>query len=178
MSRESTPSSRRHFLTTSLTTGTGLALGALATPTLAQPQPQAQTCEGAMPLADYQRYLELFNNNDERFIEYYHPEVELQLGDSSIHGAEGIRDFYAEVKQHIRETVTLDRYVADANGVAVIIPTHFECIRDWNDSFWGIDLEAGQTLDIVSWGFYRMQEGRFAHIMTTRAQGGEWATSG
>ena len=172
-------STRRHFMTTSLAASTGLALTGLAAPSRSQAQvEESQTCEGAMSLAEYQRYLELFNNNDERFIEYYHPDVELVLGDSSIHGADGIGDFYAEVKRHIHEVVTLDRYVADANGIAVIIPTRFECIRDWDDSFWGIDLKVGQTLDIVSWGFYRMQEGKFRHIMTTRAGGGEWTETG
>ena len=156
--------SRRNFLAA----GSGLALTSLATPAL------AQGCDGALSLADYERYLELFNNNDERFIEYYHPDVVLQLGNDEVRGAEGIREFYAEVKQYIRETVTLERYVADRDGVAVIIPTLFECFRDWDNSFWGLDLKAGQTLNIVSWGFYRMQEGRFRHIVTTRAQGGEW----
>lgn len=160
---------RRQFITS----GAGLAAATLARPALAQ-----DACSERLSFDDYQRYLELFNNNDMRFVEYYHPDVAFDLGDTRIEGADGIRDFYADVKQYIRETVTCTDYVADNNGVAVIIPTVFECIKDWPDSFWGIDLQQGQRLEITSWGFYGMEGGKFRSIKTTRAVGGEWYMPG
>lgn len=151
--------------------GAGLAAVSLTAPVLAQ-----DSCSDHLSREDYQRYLDLFNANDFDFLEYYHPDVELQLGDAKIESADGIGEFYAEVKQYIRETVTCTDYVSDSNGVAVVIPTVFECIRDWDNSFWGIDLKAGQRLEIISWGFYGMENSKFRSIKTTRAEGGEWSS--
>ncbi len=82
------------------------------------------------------------------------------------------------MKHYIRETVTLTDYVADAAGIAVVIPTVFECILDWPASFWNRDLKAGERLEIVSWGFYKVEDGKFKHIKTVRAVAGEWTMAG
>ena len=162
---------RRKFLTT----GTSLALAGMAMPSLAADN----SCDGGMSRADYERYLDLFNKNDKRFLEYYHDEVVLELGDSTINGANGIWEFYAPVKEHIKETVICTTFVGDANGIAVEIPTVFECIKNWEDSFWGTDLIVGQVLEITSWAFYAIEDGKFKHIRTARAGGtGEWVMKG
>jgi hypothetical protein len=117
---------------------------------------------------DYQRYLDLFNANDPRFIEYYHPDVEFELGATQMKGAENIRDFYANVKRYIKEEVTCTEYVADETTVAVEIPTRFECIEDWEDSFWGVPLKKGQVMRIITFGFYKVRDRRFIGIKTAR----------
>lgn len=155
---------RRQLLGSALTGGTGL-LAAGVTPVLQA----AETCAG-MTRADYERYVSLFNSNDWRFLEYYHPEVVFELGGQRFEGPEGIRSLYTPVKEHIRETVSITRFVSDADGVAVIIPTTFECIKDWQDSFWNRPLKKGEVLRIVSWGFYEVQDGKFRSILTTRSQ--------
>ena len=43
----------------------------------------------------------------------------------------------------------LDVFVADEHTVAVEIPTRFECIADWTDSFWGVPLKKGQVMRAV-----------------------------
>lgn len=117
---------------------------------------------------DYQRYLDLFNANDPRFIEYYHPDVEFELGSTRMQGDTAIRDFYAEVKRYIKEEVTCTEYVSNETTVAVEIPTTFECIVDWEDSFWGVPLKKGQQMRIITFGFYKVQDRKFRAIKTAR----------
>ena len=110
-----------------------------------------------MSRADYDDYLRLFNGNDPAFIKYYHPDVVLELNGSEIRGSEGIRDFYANVKKYIREKVEVTAFIRDGNQLAVEIPTTFEVIADWEDSFWGKPLKKGQVMRIVSWGIYDIE---------------------
>jgi hypothetical protein len=142
--------------------GAGLALGTVAV------QVQAAASSGALTRAEYQTYVDLFNANDPRFIEYYHPEVVLELPGSEIRGDTGIRDFYANVKRYINEQVDVTVFVADENTVAVEIPTRFECIADWDDSFWGVPLKKGQVMRIISFGFYQVEDRKFKHIKSAR----------
>lgn len=126
--------------------------------------------ENVMSRADYDEYLTLFNANDPSFIKFYHPDVVLELGSSQITGNEGIRDFYANVKKYIKEEVEVTAYITDGKQLAVEIPTTFEVIADWDDSFWGVPLKKGQVMRIVSWGFYDIEDGKFKRIRTARYQ--------
>lgn len=117
---------------------------------------------------EYQVYLDRFNSNDMTFIEFYHPNVVLELGASEIVGDTGIRDFYANVKKYIKETVTVNEYISDEGGIAVEIPTRFECIEDWPDSFWGVPLKKGQVMRIISFGFYQVEDRKFRRVKAAR----------
>jgi hypothetical protein len=149
---------KREFLQAS----TGLALASFAV------TGKAATASGALTRAEYQTYVDLFNANDPRYIEYYHPDVILELPGSEIRGATGIRDFYANVKQYIKEQVDVTVFVADEQTVAVEIPTRFECIADWDNSFWGVPLKKGQVMRIISFGFYQVEDRKFKHIKSAR----------
>jgi len=116
----------------------------------------------------YNDYLVKFNANDSTFIEYYHPDVTLELSGSEIRGAQGIKDFYADVKKYIKETVEVTTYIYDGKQLAVEIPTTFEVIADWDNSFWGVDLKEGQVMRVVSWGIYDIEDGKFKRIRTAR----------
>ncbi len=144
-----------------LTLGAGsLLLGATA--------PVLAADSGPLTREEYQRYLDLFNANDPRFIEFYHPEVEFELNGTQMKGNTTIRDFYANVKKYIKEEVTCTEYVASETTVAVEIPTRFECIADWDDSFWGVPLKKGQVMRIITFGFYKVQDRKFIGIKTAR----------
>ena len=123
---------------------------------------------GPLSRAEYMDYVTRFNNNDMTFIEYYHPDVEFELGSTMMHGDKAIRDFYANVKKHIKETVTVNEYVADEHTIAVEIPTTFECIADWEDSFWNRPLKKGEVMRIITFGFYKVQDRKFKSIKTAR----------
>lgn len=118
--------------------------------------------------AEYDDYVTRFNNNDMTFIDYYHPDVVLELGASEIVGSIGIRDFYANVKKYIKETVTVNTFISDEGGIAVEIPTRFECIADWQDSFWGVPLKKGQVMEIISFGFYQVEDRKFKRVKAAR----------
>lgn len=149
---------RRRFLKSS----SGLALAGMAMPVMAAGN------NAAMSREDYERYVDLFNVNDLRFLEYYHPDVVLELGDSAIRTAQGIGEFYTTVKEHLKETVTINQFVSDATGVAVEIPTVFECFKDWDNSFWGRDIKAGEVMRIISFGLYQVEDGKFKYIKAAR----------
>ena len=149
---------KREFLKCSA----GLALASITL------EGNAASASSALTREEYQTYVDLFNANDPRFIDYYHPEVVLELPGSEIRGATGIRDFYANVKRYIKEQVDVTTFVADANTVAVEIPTRFECIADWTDSFWGVPLNKGEVMRIISFGFYQVEDRKFKHIKSAR----------
>lgn len=132
----------------------------LVTPVLAYSQEMSREA--------YNDYLAKFNANDPTFIEYYHPDATLELSGSEIRGAQGIKDFYADVKKYIKETVEVTTYIYDGKQLAVEIPTTFEVIADWDNSFWGVDLKKGQVLRVVSWGIYDIEDGKFKRIRTAR----------
>lgn len=123
---------------------------------------------GPLTREEYQVYLDLFNANDPRFIEFYHPEVEFELGTTQMKGDTTIRDFYANVKKYIKEEVTCTEYASNETTVAVEIPTRFECIADWDDSFWGIPLKKGQVMRLITFGFYKVADRKFIGIKTAR----------
>lgn len=140
--------------------------GLLAATTL--PAIAAEPCVVVYPRERYEQYLTLFNANDPRYADFYHEDVVLELGASTIRGRQGILDFYANVKRHIRESLQLTDYIADAKGIAAEVPTEFVCFNDWPDSFWNRPLKRGEVLRIVSFAFYRIVDGRFAHIKSAR----------
>jgi hypothetical protein len=114
--KQTSSTTRRRFLTASATgTAASLIAGSEA---LRAAQPSAPV--GALSRERYLQYVAWFNDNDPRFLDFYHPDVVLELGNTTLKGANAIRDFYAEVKAHIRETVTVNHYVSDANGVAAV----------------------------------------------------------
>jgi hypothetical protein len=144
-----------------LKAGAGFGLVGAATPMLA-------ATSNRISREEYQDYVDRFNNNDMSFIEYYHPDVVLELGASEIVGDTGIRDFYANVKKYIKETVTVNQFISDEGGIAVEIPTTFECIADWADSFWGVPLKKGQVMRIISFGFYQVEDRKFRRVKAAR----------
>lgn len=143
--------------------GAGAVVAGAAAPVLA-----ADSGSGPLTREEYQLYLDLFNANDPRFIEFYHPDVEFELGAAQMKGNTTICDFYANVKKFIKEDVTCTEYVASETTVAVEIPTRFECIADWDDSFWGVPLKKGQVMRIITFGFYKVEDRKFIGIKTAR----------
>src|SRR6185369_13481523 len=109
------------------------------------------------------------NENDPLFLEFYHPDVILELGAATLNGAKAIGDFYSEVKAHIKETVTVTHFVSDATGVATEIPTEFRVYKDWPEpNYFKRPLKKGEVFRVVSFGLYWMEDGKFRHIKAAR----------
>ncbi len=154
-----TTTTRRSFLST----------GALAAPALLAPAeaPAATAC-GGMTRERYLQYVNWFNANDLRYLEYYHDDVVLELGNATLRGPAAIRDFYAEVKAHIRETVEVTHFVADATGIAAELPTEFRVYKDWPNGYFRRPLKVGEVFRVISLGLYRVRDGRFTDIKAAR----------
>jgi hypothetical protein len=189
------PMDRRGFLATGTLLGAAGALGLAAAraatpvdpwppgtgPILTGKAPgDAQVRSGGMPLARYLQYVNLFNNDDPRFIEFYHPDVELELGNATIRTATGIRDFYKEVHAHIHEKVEVSHYVADATGIAAELPSEFKCYKDWAEpNYFRRPLKAGEVFRVISLGMYQVENGKFRHIKAARYKlVNEWRMEG
>ena len=114
-------------------------------------------------------YIASFNRDDfEGFGKYYADDVVLQLGTrKTLHGRQAIIDFYREVKSKIRETLVINNVVADESGLAAEIATEFYALEDWPDFIAG-PLRKGESIHIVSWIFYKIVNGRFQTIRSTR----------
>ena len=158
-----TDSSRRTLLTAG---AAGLVTGIASA--MAPESARAATPCGGLSREQFQEYITLFNNNDPRFIRYYHDDVVLELGDSAIRTPQGIRDFYAEVKAHIHEKVEVTHFVSDATGIAAQLPSEFKVYKDWENGFFKRPLKAGEVLRIVSFVMYWVQDGKFRHIKSAR----------
>jgi hypothetical protein len=164
----------RRNLLSSGSLGAAAGLAALALPGCGGPSsapaaPAAPAPSAAMPRERYMQYVDWFNANDPRFIEFYHPDVVLELGASTINGATTIRDFYAEVKAHIHEKVEVSHYIADATGIAAELPTEFRVYKDWPEpNYFRRPLKAGEVFRVVSFGLYWVDGGLFRHIKAAR----------
>jgi len=148
--------------------GATAGLGALLASGCA-PREETPPVATGMSKESYLQYVQWFNDNDPRFIEFYHPDVVLELGNTTITGAQAILDFYAEVKAHIKETVTVTHFVSDATGVATEIPTEFRVYKDWPEpNYFRRPLKTGEVFRVISFGLYWMEDGKFRHIKAAR----------
>lgn len=151
-----------------LATGaTGLVTGIAGTALLGATPAHASEACGGLSQDEFTQYLTLFNNNDFGFTDYYHPDVVLELGNTQITTASGIRDFYAEVKQYVQETVQVNQFISDANGIATEFATEFRCIKDWEDSFFRRSLKAGEVMRRIGFVHYTVEDRKFKHIKTS-----------
>jgi len=149
--------------------GVGALLVAGCKPREAEPQAATPASPTGMSRERYEQYVDWFNQNDPRFLEFYHPDVVLELGNTTLEGANAIRDFYAEVKTYIKETVTVTHFVSDATGVAAEIPTEFKVFKDWPEpNYFRRPLKAGEVFRVVSFGLYWMDDGQFRRIKAAR----------
>jgi hypothetical protein len=157
----------------------GGALGAAASvsvllstgckPRASEPQVATPPAPTGMPRDRYMQYVGWFNDNDPRFLEFYHPDVVLELGAATLEGSNAIRDFYAEVKAHIHEKVEVSHYIADATGIAAELPTEFKVYKDWPEpNYFKRPLKAGEVFRVVSFGLYWVEDGKFRRIKAAR----------
>jgi SnoaL-like domain len=117
----------------------------------------------------FAEYIASFNRDDfEGFSKHYAEDVELHLGTrKTLHGRQAIVDFYREVKARIRETLVVRTVVADQTGLAAEVATEFYALEDWPDFIAG-PIRKGESINIVSWVFYTIVDGRFQTIRSTR----------
>src|SRR5690606_30182840 len=101
---------RRNLLYTGVGAAAGLALLPACTTDSAAPA----ATSAIMTRERYLQYVGWFNANDPRFLEFYHPDVVLELGNATLNGAAAIRDLYYDVTYSIQVTVERNHLFADA----------------------------------------------------------------
>jgi len=157
---ESTMTDRRQLLTS----GAGIALGGAAIAAAGAAAPGK-----VVSRERYLQYVQWFNANDPRFLDFYHPDVVLELGNATLRGATAIRDFYAQVKAHIHEKVEVTHYIADGTGIGAELPTEFRVYKDWPEpNYFKRALKAGEVFRVISFGLYWIDNGLFRQIKAAR----------
>ena len=119
---------------------------------------------------DLQDYLDHFNNKRyEQQIAYYAPDVIYKVGNLTLDAPQKIADFYADFHQYSREFVRMADFVMEGDTVAVSMPSHFEPFRDYEKN--GLSFKAGDVIDIVSFIFYTLKDGKIWRIRVARYNG-------
>ena len=120
--------------------------------------------------ADLETYLGHFNNHRyEEQIAYYAPDVVYKVGTLTLTSPGQIADFYADFHQYVKEHVELIQIAIDGDTVAVALHAIFEPFEDYVRN--GLTFKVGTTTDIVSFVFYRLQNGKIHRIRMTRYPG-------
>ena len=119
---------------------------------------------------DLQDYLDHFNNK--RYAEqitYYAPDVIYKVGSLTLTAPQQIADFYAEFHQYSREFVRIGQFAMTGDVCACTMPSHFEPFRDYVKN--GLSFKASDIIDIVSFIFYTLKDGKIWRIRVARYGG-------
>ena len=125
--------------------------------------------------ADLQDYLDHFNGKRyAQQIAYYAPDVIYKVGALTLTEPQQIADFYAEFHQYSREFVKIGQFALDGDVCACTMPSHFEPFRDYVMN--GLSFKAGDIIDIVSFIFYTLKDGKIWRIRVARypGQASDW----
>jgi hypothetical protein len=116
--------------------------------------------------ADFDTYIARFNDEDlGAFETYMAPEVRMLNGTLELNGVAEVKAHYARIWGAMRESLNVERFVSDANSVAIQMHTHFEVRADDPDSPFG-QVRKGETFDYHGLIMYRMGAGgKFADIL-------------
>ncbi|MEK8029059.1 nuclear transport factor 2 family protein [Pseudaquabacterium rugosum] len=118
-----------------------------------------------MDRARFDDYVARFNAEDATaFDDYLSPDVRVQNGGLHYAGVQGMKDHYGRIWGTFRETLDVQRYVADAHSAAVHLKTHFEALHDAEDTPFG-PVRRGECFDYDGIVFYEIDgSGRFSDI--------------
>ncbi len=131
---------------------------------MAEPSPRIVT------RSDLESYLGHFNaRRYDQQVAYYAPDVIYKVGNLTLTSPQQIADFYADFHQHVKERVEIVEVAIDGDTVAVVLHAVFEPFRDYVRN--GLQFQAGTTRDIVSFVFYKLQDGLIHRIRMTRYPG-------
>ena len=121
-----------------------------------------------MDRARFDDYVARFNAEDATaFDDYLSPEVAVQNGGLHYRGVQGMKDHYGRIWGTFRETLNVQRYVADAHSAAVHLKTHFEALKDADTSPFG-PVRRGECFDYDGVVFYDLDaSGRFSRILVS-----------
>lgn len=110
-------------------------------------------------------YLAAFNNRDyEKMRTYFQPDVALELpGKRILSGPDSIRAFYLDLHSSVRELLSLDFLMINANHIAIELYTEFRAF-DGRPRFSFGPLVAGDVYRCTNMVHYDLRDDLFANI--------------
>lgn len=117
----------------------------------------------------FDEYIRRFHARDyDGLLEFYGPEPEVIFAGYALRGRAAIKSFYAFLHQYIRESVTVDRYVADAHTVSLEATVRLEGIRDLTPEILAaqgydrlVSMPAGVIVELPQFIHYHLEHGKF-----------------
>jgi hypothetical protein len=118
-----------------------------------------------MERAQFDDYIRRFNQEDPgAFEDYMAPDVRMLNGTLVIDGVAAVKAHYGKIWGAMRESLYVERFVSDADTVAIQMHTHFDVLADDDASPFG-QIVAGETFDFHGLIMYRLRaDGKFADI--------------
>lgn len=116
-------------------------------------------------------YARAFSNAEfDVFSAYYTEDVTCDLSGSKLFltGRQGIVDFYGTMFKRIRESLHLNRLIADKDGLCADIVSTFTAIEDASD-FAPMPLRKGQVMKVPVFVLYGLRDGRICSIKVARS---------
>lgn len=137
-----------------------------------------------MNKAQYLEYIDHFNNKRyDKLAEYFRPDIVVEyfsnLDDPSrppitLHGPQQFVDVYANLHQHVRETLELRDFLSGDGLVFAELYTVFDCFKDMAGGAIG-PMKAGDLLAMTNWVLYNLDdEGKMARIRIAHFRIHEW----
>jgi hypothetical protein len=117
----------------------------------------------------FDTYIRRFNAEDPgAFEDYMAPDVRMLNGTLVLNGVAEVKEHYARIWGAMRESLYVERFVSDADTVAIQMHTHFEVLTDDPASPFG-EIRTGETFDFHGLIMYQLRTegadaGKFAEI--------------
>lgn len=147
-----------------------LGTAGAASSTLAASEPACTPSAGGLTEQDFRDYIAAFNRNDfEGFGKYYAEDVVFEGRGRHFKNREEVLSFYREVKQRMRETITVHEVIVGPQGLAAEIETELYAFVDWPDFVTG-PIKKGETILTRNFAWYDIVDGKFKHIRSARYQ--------
>jgi hypothetical protein len=117
-----------------------------------------------MDRASFDDYVRRFNAEDaSAFLTYLASDVTVQNGALHLRGVQAMVGHYARIWGKFKETLDIQRFVADGDTLAVELRTHFRALVDDEASLFG-PVRRGESFDYHGIVMYRIEDGKFADI--------------
>jgi hypothetical protein len=117
-----------------------------------------------MRRARYDDYVRGFNREDlAAFDEYHSPELLVINGKLEIHGLAAVKRHYSSIWPSFRVVLVVERFVSDAETLAVQMWTRFTARVNDPRSLFG-PVKVGELFDFRGVTMYRIEDGRFTEI--------------
>ncbi len=114
--------------------------------------------------SNFDEYIRRFNAHDETaFDDYIAPEMRMLNGTLAFTGVQGMKDHYLKkIWPFYKEELHVERFVSDANSIAIQMWAHFTASKDADTLFGSV--RAGETFDFHGVIMYEITNNKFSRI--------------